>query len=392
MNNVEKNVEPPKRKKRRRKLPPHVAEKSGKWYVRKTITLKTPVLSKKGKPVYQSQIWRICDPQTPERAKEVLTEIEEDLKSESVGVAVRLSNFDKVLEAYSEAEMVKPIYENERKIAGRRSIAPTTTMLKTLMDYFGSTAIGDITFGDIETFKLKRLKTPIEFKTKTRPRSIRSVNYELATLRQIFNFALRRRWIKRSPFDDGKNIIDTAQETRRQTVWTREEETAALEFCTKRYLHMKAVITLICDGGFRRGELLTGKWTDVDFDNETIIAKSYKGKTYSARVVYMTSRMKAALLEWKKEQKKIERIPDKSLIIGYGDIKKAWQYIRKKINREDLRIHDLRHVYATRLLRKEVPIKNISLLLGHSNISTTERYLNLQNEDLRNSIKMLEEE
>lgn len=389
----EKNVEAskPVKKPRRRKLPPNVAEKDGKWYVRKTITLKTPVLSKKGKPVYQSQLWRICEPQTSERAAAVLAEIEEDLKSQTTGIAAPLTNFGEIIDAYTELELVQPIYENDRKIAGRRSLAPTHAMLKTLKDYFGAAVIGDITFGDIEAFKLKRLKTPIEFKTKTRSRSIRSVNYELATLRQIFNFAARRRWIKRSPFVDGKNIIDTAQETRRTTVWTREEETAALALCTKRYAHMKPVIVLICDGGFRRGELLTAKWTDVDFENETIIAKSYKGKSFSARVVYMTDRMKKTLLEWKKEQKKIERIEDKSLIIGYGDIKKAWQHIRKEISREDLRVHDLRRVFASRLhYEAKAPISLVSKSLGHSNFKTTEIYINAQSDELREAIKRLD--
>lgn len=100
----------------------------------------------------------------------------------------------------------------------------------------------------------------------TNARSIRIVNYELTVLKQVFNYAVQNRWLDRNPFKDGKNMIDVAHENRRSKTWTREEEVRALALCTDSAAHLKVVIVCIVDGGFRKGELLTAKWADVNFN------------------------------------------------------------------------------------------------------------------------------
>lgn len=151
------------------------------------------------------------------------------------------------------------------------------------------------------------------------------------------------------------------------------------------------VIICAVDGGFRRGELLNAKWRDVDFEEGTIAARNYKGKSLSTRAVFMTARMKFALIEWKTLQKQIRKIKDKSRVIGYDAVTNGWETIREKINRPDLRLHDLRHVFGTRLNEKRVPLRDIQLLLGHSDIKTTQIYINPQAEDLRESARQIEE-
>ena len=63
----------------------------------------------------------------------------------------------------------------------------------------------------------------------------------------------------------------------------------------------------------------------------------------------------------------------------------AWNTVRKKAGIENLRIHDLRHSFASALVNNGVPIYDVQKLLGHQSISTTERYSHLAPERLRSS-------
>lgn len=367
--------------------------RTGDWFVRKSITLKKPVLSKNGKLVKQRQVWRECVPKTAKRAEDLAKEIDSQITFKKTGRAKPLSNFSDIVEQFEKVELIEAVYENGKKIAGRRSLVGPKATVKMLDEHFGYYDINEITFGMIETFKAERINTPVVTKYKSRPRSIRTVHYELGFLRQIFNFAYRRRWLMRSPFDDGKNLINTGDETRRHLTWTRGEEAATLALCKGALLaHMKPFIICITDGGFRPGELLRVKWSEVDFENGVMPAKSYKGKNLSVRPVFMTNRMRAALIEWKSEQKKIEKISDPSFVIGYKSVKNAWETLKTKINRADLRPHDLRHVFATRLhLEAKAQIGAISEALGHSSTRTTEIYINVKHEDVKSETQKLNE-
>jgi integrase/recombinase XerD len=59
---------------------------------------------------------------------------------------------------------------------------------------------------------------------------------------------------------------------------------------------------------------------------------------------------------------------------------------RSKLRQIDLTWHDLRHEGACRLLGDGVDIRIIQLVLGHSDIKTTQRYLNITDEELRKTL------
>ena len=65
-------------------------------------------------------------------------------------------------------------------------------------------------------------------------------------------------------------------------------------------------------------------------------------------------------------------------------------YIRKAKINSKLNFHSLRHTFASRLVQRGVSIYEVSKLLGHSDIKTTQIYAHLRNEDLRNAVELLE--
>ena len=71
------------------------------------------------------------------------------------------------------------------------------------------------------------------------------------------------------------------------------------------------------------------------------------------------------------------------------DIKKKWQKIRLEINMPHLRLHDLRHSFASFMANKGIPVRLISELLGHSNIQTTLRYAHVFDKSLKKAVNLI---
>jgi integrase len=363
--------------------PTNVFIREGRWFVVKKFTV-----IRAGKKV-RRQVWRRCIPETAERAAQIYNEIVTGIEALKFPVPKFL--FSDVCDAFSDSELVDAVYSQDgKKIAGRRSLEGPKIIVRQLKDRFGHLDIRNISFGDISDFKNQRLRTPIVSKRKTRPRTIRSVNYELSFLRQIFRFAIQRRWLDRSPFQDGKGLIDGGSENRRYVTWTKDEELKALALCTDKSRHMKPFIILCVDGGLRPGECLSLKWSDV-FDNH-LIAKTYKGRNLQERKVLLSKRMKDVLDWWREIQKKYEsRVsPDRRYVIGFRSVKGSWERIAKDIGRPDMIAHDLRHIYASRLAKAGVPITTISRALGHANIATTFRYIHIEPSDLASTIEIID--
>ena len=62
-----------------------------------------------------------------------------------------------------------------------------------------------------------------------------------------------------------------------------------------------------------------------------------------------------------------------------------WYRVRKRAGLEDVRLHDLRHSFASRALALGEPLPMIARLLGHSKIQTTARYAHLARDSVRDS-------
>ena len=64
------------------------------------------------------------------------------------------------------------------------------------------------------------------------------------------------------------------------------------------------------------------------------------------------------------------------------NLQKSWRRIREKAGLDDLRIHDLRHTFASQAVMNGTPLALVSKLLGHSKITTTMRYAHLADSEL----------
>ncbi len=276
-------------------------------------------------------------------------------------------------------------YVEGRKVAGLRSVATVKTQLQTLQDHFGERPIRSLTYGSIRQFRDSR------FKAKTRSggeRSIASVNRELALLRRMLNVAVAEGWLIRNPFSQGKPLISSADEKKRERIITRGEEGALLAACSAaKRGHLRAIIIAALDTGCRLGELLKLRWRDVDLEAGQITLIAFNTKTATARTVALTTRLKIEL-----EQLKAQAPEDQSYrVFGIlNNVKRSFAGARKDAGLDTLRFHDLRHSAASRLVQAHIPLSEVGRILGHSQPTTTYRYVNADVETARRAAVALD--
>ena len=135
-----------------------------------------------------------------------------------------------------------------------------------------------------------------------------------------------------------------------------------------------AAIRLLLLTGCRRSEILTLRWDDVDRTAGELRLRDAKA---GPRMVPLTRPLMVVL-------DGIARVPGSPwVIVGkrrngcLTNLDPYWQPIRAKAGLEDVRIHDLRHSYASRALALGESLPAIGKLLGHRKVSTTARYVHL---------------
>jgi integrase len=147
-----------------------------------------------------------------------------------------------------------------------------------------------------------------------------------------------------------------------------------------------AAIRLLILTGARLREILNAKWSEVDLDRGVLrLADSKTGK----KTIYLSDAAIAIV-------KRLTRIEDNPyLIVGdkegsnRSDIKRPWEAIRKAADLEELRLHDLRHSFASFGASASLGLPIIGKLLGHTQASTTQRYAHLDADPLHRAANVI---
>jgi integrase len=309
----------------------------------------------------------------------------ESLKAEGL-------TFNELADHLEENYLIPPEYVNGRKVAGKRSYKDDLGILKVLRDYFGRIPVREITWGKIEKFRVLRFKMPTR---RSEQRSVARVNRELSLLRHALKIAIGEGWLHKNPFVGPKPLIHTADEVKRKRVLERDEEMRLLEACRGPRDHLFPIIICAIDTGMRRGEIFKLKWSDLDWAGESlnipesraVNVQEFNTKTLRARPVPITKRLKVELQTlWEKSDKDTD-----DLVFGItNNISKSFATACHTAEIGDLRFHDLRRTFGTRLAKSGVPIHEISRLLGHTNLETTFRYLGLTEDSVENAAAVLD--
>lgn len=326
---------------------------------------------------------------------EMLAELDEQGDERSIDGATL--NFKQLADYYEREYAVEAEYDKHGiKKAGLRSYKDVKRKLNLLRDHF-SGRVREISYGDIAAFKRLRLSTPVEIKKRDgkgkykigyRPRTIASVNRELSLLRRVFTIAVQNKWLSRNPFKQGDPLINLAEEQPRERIATKEEREKLLAACTGEREHLKAFLMLAFDTGFRGSEMYRLTVADVDFKENCITAVSYKGKRRRERQFDMTVRLANELKKLCEGKKPDDRV------FRFKSVKRSFATAKRIAGLADanFRLHDARHTAATRMVSKGLSLSEAGKLLGHTQPSTTWRYMHADKAARKRAAELLEED
>jgi hypothetical protein len=148
--------------------------------------------------------------------------------------------------------------------------------------------------------------------------------------------------------------------------------------------------------GLRLAETLI-RWENVNWAAKTIVTIGKGGRTVSTPVTDTIATILEPLKDHhptavftficqrpKRGQHRGERAP-----LTYAGAKSEWQAIRKRAGVKGFRFHDVRHDFATKLLRQTKNLKLVSIALNHADVKTTSRYAHVQTDEVAEALQRL---
>lgn len=208
-----------------------------------------------------------------------------------------------------------------------------------------------------------------------KPRGPATVVRYLASLSHVFSVAIADwEWATVNPV---AGIGKPKEPKGRERFLSREEVNRLLKSCrASTSPHLYTAVVLALSTGMRRGEIVTLRWSMIDWHNGFI--RLTQTKNNSSRSVPLTGPIKALLA-----QKYAARSPGMDWVFPPSsgnqpwDLKKPWSTALKKAGITDFRFHDLRHTAASHLAMNGATTVQLSEILGHKTLAMVKRYSHL---------------
>ena len=240
-----------------------------------------------------------------------------------------------------------------------------------LLPYFGTMRMKDIEkrdFGQLINDQLPDYKPG-------------SINRVIILLRYMFNLAIK--WEIEGVFRNPTAGIPLLKENNQVERFLSAEEAKALLIAIKASKNpmLQHIVSMLILTGARKREVLDAKWED--FDMERTSWRIPNTKAGKARIVPLSDAATALLTNLRKKKRSPYAFANPITLKPYKSIYYSWHTARKEAGLDDVRIHDLRHSFASFLVNAGRSLYEVQTLLGHTQIKTTQRYAHLSTTSLR---------
>ena len=209
----------------------------------------------------------------------------------------------------------------------------------------------------------------------------RAANRALMVMSKMYSLA--EAWGLAPPGDNPCRFVLRYREGRRERFLTEEEyRRVGGALCTLEaegpvQARAAAALRLLMLTGCRLGEVLTLRWSDVDRKSGELRLRDAKT---GARMVPLSPEALQVLAGIVRVRRSpwvfAGSRPDRHL----AQLTTFWHRVRERADVVDVRIHDLRHSFASRALALGLALPMIGRLLGHTDVSSTARYAHLSRE------------
>lgn len=226
----------------------------------------------------------------------------------------------------------------------------------------GATKIDAVTRSEVARLHHKQRNTPYQ------------ANRALAVLSKLFAWAEKQGY--RTSTNNPCHGVEKYPEAKRERMLSEDEigRLGKALAAHKSNDYAVAAIRLLIFTGARLGEILTLEWDWIDMERgEARLPDSKTG----AKTIHLPPPAMAVLAE-------LPRVIDNPYVIVGGveksclvNLQKPWRAIRKTAKLDDVRLHDLRHAFASVAASSGASLHVIGKLLGHSQAQTTHRYAHL---------------
>jgi integrase len=247
-----------------------------------------------------------------------------------------------------------------------------------LLPYFGDKY--EVEESDVQKFVFEKLEQGLSQKT---------IMDILIVLKMILKFGVKHRYLSCREIEIK---FPTQRENEGLEVLSRSNQRKIMDYIEKNFTFKNLGIYICLSTGLRIGELCALTWDDIDEDNGVILVRKTIQRIYviddvkkRTELIIDTPKTKNSIRDIPmtsdliKIIKPIKKIVNNEYYVLTNDIKPTeprtyrnyYKRFMKKFDIPDLKFHGLRHSFATRCIEGKCDYKTVSVILGHSNISTT---------------------
>lgn len=277
------------------------------------------------------------------------------------------------------SELVGLWKADKKQYVKKSTFSAYTLLLENhVLPFFGDAC--QIEEKDVQAFVFKKLESGLSQKT---------VKDILIVLKMVLKFGAKQKYFEYTPFDVQ---FPTDRERQNIDVLNRADQKKIMNYIQQHFTFRNLGVYICLSAGMRIGEICALTWADVDTDNGIIHVRQTIQRIY---VVEDGLRKTELLIDTPKTKNSIREIPmSKDLLRMLKPIKKIvnnsffvltndakpteprtyrsyYKNLMKELGMPELKFHGLRHSFATRCIESNCDYKTVSVLLGHSNISTT---------------------
>ncbi len=249
--------------------------------------------------------------------------------------------------------------------------ANTTRLARGTLDNHILPALGEMAVSEVGTAEVEAL----HYSLRATPRA---ANAMLKVLSKMFTLA--EAWGVAAPRGNPCRHVVRYREGKRERFLTPDEYRRVgralreLEAEGRNEARAAAALRLVMLTGCRGGEIVTLHWDDIDRKAGEIRIRD--GKT-GARMIALTQEAAAVLAKVRRVRGSPWVFPARPPDRPMTRLHVYWYRVRERAGVADVRVHDLRHSFASRALAVGESLTMIGRLLGHSDIASTARYAHL---------------